>query len=98
MTKKKGSEVKKITINAEPEGKKIYHTKLSYGGIPVGMLPEFEFTEGTIKLNSTDIVLICSDGITEAQDQAGNMFEESRLIKIVQENFQKGWNGFFGLC
>ncbi len=71
------------------EGKKIYHTKLSNGGIPVGMLPEFEFTEGTINFNSTDIVLICSDGITEAQDQAGNMFEESRLVGIVQENFQK---------
>jgi sigma-B regulation protein RsbU (phosphoserine phosphatase) len=60
---------------------------LSEGGIPLGMFPEADFTEGSLVLKPMDLLLICSDGITEAQDFRGNMFEEGRLHKIVSDNF-----------
>jgi serine phosphatase RsbU (regulator of sigma subunit) len=67
----------------------IIHSSLSHGGIPVGMMSDVEFDEGEVGIEPHDMILICSDGITEAQDKYGNMFEESRIINIVKENFDR---------
>jgi len=55
-------------------------------------MPEFDFEEGKIQLHPNDLLLICSDGITEAQNRAEEMFESDRLKAIVQKNYQQTLN------
>lgn len=64
-------------------------TELPIAGIPVGLLPKFDFREGSVQLNEDDILVICSDGITEAQNGNEEMFDNHRLVKIVSNNFHQ---------
>lgn len=61
--------------------------ELGRGGIPVGMLPEFQYEEGTARLKPEDLVIICTDGITETQDRQGEMFETERVESIVEKHY-----------
>lgn len=53
-------------------------------GTPVGMFEEAAFTVEQIDLKDGDKVVIYSDGVTEAQDAAGNFFGRPRLRQIVE--------------
>jgi serine phosphatase RsbU (regulator of sigma subunit) len=64
-------------------------TDLPNSSIPVGLIPEFDFEENTTYFKTQDIILICSDGITEAHNKKNEMFEIPRLKKIVKRNFDK---------
>jgi sigma-B regulation protein RsbU (phosphoserine phosphatase) len=68
-------------------GKSIQASELPQASIPVGMMPEFDFEEGMVQLHANDLLLVCSDGITEAQNKTEEMFESSRLKTIVQKNY-----------
>jgi serine phosphatase RsbU (regulator of sigma subunit) len=70
-------------------GDKIKITDLPNSSIPVGMMPEFNFQESKTEILPQDIILICSDGITEAQNSVNKMFEIDRLKKIVKKSFNK---------
>lgn len=76
-------------LHFKPKGKSCEVTELSPSSIPVGMLPKFDFQEGSIQLGPSDLLLFCSDGITEAQNKKDEMFETPRLINIVKQNFNK---------
>ena len=43
-----------------------------------------------IQLNQGDLLVVYSDGLTEAENMKGDMFEEERLIKLIRENGSKG--------
>jgi len=45
-----------------------------------------EFEVDTIKMESGDVLLLFTDGITEATNQKGEMFEITGLIKILNES------------
>jgi serine phosphatase RsbU (regulator of sigma subunit) len=60
--------------------------RLTTGGIVLGILPSFTFQEEAITLNSGDVLLIYSDGITEAVNADDEDFGEPRLIALVQQN------------
>ena len=60
-------------------------SRLDIGGIVVGIMPEYPFQETSIKLNAGEILVIFSDGITEAMNESGEEFEEDRLIKLLLE-------------
>ncbi|MFH1279365.1 MAG: SpoIIE family protein phosphatase [Candidatus Eisenbacteria bacterium] len=60
--------------------------RLSAGGIMVGIVPEVSFEEGTLPMTTESLLTVYSDGITEAVDAAGGMFEEARLIRVLEEN------------
>ena len=72
-----------------PDGKLTKVTELSPSSIPVGLLPQFDFQQGSVHLAPSELVLFCSDGITEAQNRKDEMFETSRLIRIVKRNMNK---------
>ncbi len=57
-------------------------TNLETGGLIIGMLPNFEYSQGSIKLNPGDTVVMYTDGITEALNPEEEEFEEERLIEI----------------
>jgi len=59
-------------------------TRLDVGGLPVGILPDTVYHEGTEKFEPGDILLIYSDGITESINDREEEFGEHRLIEIIK--------------
>jgi hypothetical protein len=49
----------------------------------LGLLKDVGFSEQHISLEINDFVIIYSDGLTEAQNESGEFFSESRLIDLL---------------
>jgi sigma-B regulation protein RsbU (phosphoserine phosphatase) len=58
--------------------------ELAAGGMPVGLLPTIAYQQGEVELKTGDLILSCSDGVTEAMNPAGEMWDEEQLEKIVR--------------
>jgi len=56
---------------------------LTEGGMVVGLLPEQEYQCGELTLNKDDLLVACTDGITEAMDAGGNEFGRGKLAELV---------------
>jgi phosphoserine phosphatase RsbU/P len=56
---------------------------LEAGGMIVGLLPDVQFECGTVAIGAGDILVACTDGITEAMDAAGTEFSRQRLAELV---------------
>lgn len=63
--------------------------RLKTGGVVLGFVPHFSYNEDQIAVNPGDVLLLNSDGITEAMNQREEEFGEQRLIKTVQANLDK---------
>jgi phosphoserine phosphatase RsbU/P len=57
---------------------------LSDGGMVIGLFPGVEFERGIVRLQSGDVMLLCTDGITEAMDAEQEEYGTERLVKCVQ--------------
>lgn len=57
-------------------------TVLELSGIPPGLFPDAEYETLTVKLEPGDSVLLCSDGIIEAQNARYEDFGIDRLIAV----------------
>ena len=55
-------------------------------GMMLGVIPETQFQQGTERLEPGDILVLYTDGVTEATNPAGEQFGEDRLRRIVKEN------------
>jgi len=49
----------------------------------VGLLPDVQFECGVVALAPGDLLVACTDGITEAMDAAGTEFSRTRLAELV---------------
>jgi sigma-B regulation protein RsbU (phosphoserine phosphatase) len=58
--------------------------RLDAGGLPVGLLDVSEYEQGEVLLQPGDAVLCFSDGISEATNAKGEMWDESEVQKIAQ--------------
>jgi sigma-B regulation protein RsbU (phosphoserine phosphatase) len=56
---------------------------LEAGGMIVGLLPDVQFECGTVALAPGDLLVACTDGITEAMDSVGNEFSRQRMAELV---------------
>ncbi|HMG36527.1 MAG TPA: PP2C family protein-serine/threonine phosphatase [Blastocatellia bacterium] len=56
------------------------------GGLPLGVFPEAEFQSGEVGLNQGDLMVLYSDGVTEAASEMGEEFGEKRLQQLVASN------------
>jgi len=56
---------------------------LDIGGMIVGLLPDAQYECGEVVMQSGDLLLACTDGITEAMDAAGNEYGRPRLADSV---------------
>jgi sigma-B regulation protein RsbU (phosphoserine phosphatase) len=56
---------------------------LEAGGMIVGMLPDVQFESGAVALAPGDLMVACTDGITEAMDSVGTEFSRQRMAEIV---------------
>ena len=55
------------------------------GGIPLGMWPGTTYATRTLRVSPNDILILCSDGLMEARDDRGDVFETSRLRSAIEE-------------
>jgi sigma-B regulation protein RsbU (phosphoserine phosphatase) len=61
-------------------------SRLKEGGIIVGILPGMVYEERTIDFLPGSLLVVYSDGITEAMDSNEEEFGEERLIRLIKEN------------
>ena len=58
--------------------------ELPSGGLPIGMFPEVVHRAGTVRLAPGDLLVLYSDGITEAADASDQEFGTGRLVELVR--------------
>src|SRR5687767_6872408 len=60
------------------------YERLRAGGMALGMFELATYTAGTAHVNMGDVILMYSDGITEAEDGVGQPFDEAGLERILE--------------
>ena len=60
--------------------------QLAAGGLPLGIMSEADFREGRTSLNAGDVLVIYSDGVSEAVSPTGEEFGPTRLYEVVSRN------------
>ena len=60
--------------------------RLQTGGLAVGMLESFPFSEEAVAINPEDVLVIFSDGISEAMNSAHEPFGDQRLSETVKQH------------
>ena len=61
-------------------------TPLEVSGLMVGAFPFARYGETKVELESGDLLVCYTDGITEPENEYGEMFGEQRLIDVVAKN------------
>jgi serine phosphatase RsbU (regulator of sigma subunit) len=59
--------------------------RLENGGPVVGLLPNAAYEHGEASLEPGDVVVVFSDGVTEARDAADEEFGDARLIEVIHK-------------
>jgi serine phosphatase RsbU (regulator of sigma subunit)/DNA-binding NarL/FixJ family response regulator len=62
-------------------------------GLPLGVFEDATWTRGVVQLTPGDVLLLYTDGATEAQDRQGVFFGEKRLLEIAQANLGRSAQG-----
>jgi sigma-B regulation protein RsbU (phosphoserine phosphatase) len=57
--------------------------RLDVNGTVVGAFPFAKFDESRLELKSNDLLVCFTDGITEPENEYGEMFGEDRLIELI---------------
>jgi len=70
--------------------------RLMEGGLALGVLESFPYTEGRATLDRGDFLVVYSDGIPEATDELGNFFGEQRLLDCLGKNAGMGASALMG--
>lgn len=60
-------------------------TRLDCGGTVVGLMDNMSYEQGVERLNSGDILIAYSDGVTEPENEFGE-FGEERLLEVVRRH------------
>jgi phosphoserine phosphatase RsbU/P len=56
------------------------------GGAALGLIPGSTFPEQSVELDEGDFVCVYSDGLTEAQNPAGEFFGDSRVLEFLGQS------------
>jgi sigma-B regulation protein RsbU (phosphoserine phosphatase) len=60
--------------------------QLNLVGFPIGIFDDATYEEWSVRLNTGDILLFYSDGITEASNREGKFFGTGRLKALLESN------------
>ena len=63
--------------------------RLDVNGMVVGAFPGVPYGESCVRLETGDLLLCFTDGISEPENAYGEMFGEERLIELVQANLAR---------
>ena len=64
--------------------------RLSVDGTIVGAFPQVPFGESQIQLESGDLLVFFTDGVSEPENEYGEQFGEDRLIDLIAKNSHRG--------
>src|SRR6476646_2894527 len=62
--------------------------QLASGGLPLGIKRDADYREGRTTLQPGDVLVIYSDGVTEAASPSGEEFGATRLYEVVSRNIE----------
>lgn len=60
------------------------HQVLSRTGMPLGIIEEASWEQGTAAFNSGDVLVAYTDGVTEAQNERDEFYGEARLLEVAR--------------
>ena len=60
--------------------------RLQTGGVALSILEDFPFEDETVPLQQGDLLIICSDGITEAMNPFQEQFGDARLEEVIRQH------------
>ncbi len=60
-------------------------TPLDADGMLIGVLEDVHYEERATELHPGDVLVLYTDGVTEARNEAGEQFGEERLHRVVEE-------------
>jgi len=64
-------------------------SRLEVNGMVIGIVPDTPYEQVIIQLQKGDLLAAFTDGITEAEDEAGEQFGDERLVSLLIENSNK---------
>ena len=62
--------------------------QLASGGLPLGIKRDAEYREGRTQMQPGDVLVVYSDGVTEAVSPSGEEFGPTRLYEVVSRNVE----------
>jgi GAF domain-containing protein len=69
------------------DSEKEAYTILEPSNIPIGVFPDTTYEEKLYKVSKGDILVLYTDGITEARSREGEFFGVDRVLDLVRNNF-----------
>ncbi len=60
--------------------------RLDTGGMPLALFLDATFPQETVPLEAGDVILLFSDGVSEASDPSGDPFGDERIEAVVRAN------------
>lgn len=66
------------------------HQFIGNGGLPIGLVNEVTYDQHEFTMTSGDMLLLYSDGFTEAVTKTGEMLGEDGLVRIFRESARGG--------
>ncbi len=67
--------------------------QLGAGGLPLGIVPDYDYREGRTQLRPGDVLVAYSDGVTEQTNPKGEEFGTVRLQEVVARNINRSAAG-----
>src|SRR6267142_6607506 len=67
--------------------------QLAAGGLPLGIMPDADYREGRTQLRFGDVLVVYSDGVSEAVNPNGEEFGPTRLYEVVARNLDASAGG-----
>ena len=67
--------------------------QLASGGLPLGIKADADYREGRTTMQLGDVLVIYSDGVTEAASPSGEEFGPTRLYEVVSRNVESSAAG-----
>jgi len=82
-----------IYVNAGHNPPYVFHpdqtlATLDEGGLILGMMPDAPYQSDSVTLNAGDLVVMFTDGVSEAMNQDEEEFEEKRIEACILKNFE----------
>ena len=59
--------------------------ELNHGAAALGILPKPKYDEQLIELKKDELLMVYSDGVTEARNEEGEFFGEQRLLNLMSK-------------
>jgi len=59
-------------------------SRLEVAGIPLGLLEDATYDEVLLRMEPGDLLILASDGVTDAGDPEGRMYDEARFAECIQ--------------